>query len=155
MRVAASAETGARSGRPRGHRRHARSVLASELPADPTGRWTRFAPLALVGLAVAFNLWVLRAESLPVLQLNDSSVHASMVRWALSRIQAGHLTLDGWYPYLSLGSSLFHHYQSLPHTLTAYLALAIGADRAFSGTLYLLLAKYRGLTVNNATSVSP
>ena len=30
------------------------------------------------------------------------------------------MPLDGWFPYLSLGSSFFHHYQSLPHTLTAY-----------------------------------
>ena len=107
--------------------------------APEAGRW---GPLSLVGVAVAFNLWVLRAEVLPVRQLNDSSVHQSMVQWALDRMQAGHLPFDGWYPYLGMGSSLFHHYQSLPHTLTGVLAMAVGPDWAFSGTLYVLLAAW-------------
>jgi uncharacterized protein DUF6541 len=110
-----------------------------ELPAD---EGNRLAPLALVAVAVGFNLYVLRAEILPVLYLNDSSVHLSMVRWALQRMQEGHLPFDGWYPYLGLGSSLFHHYQSLPHILTGSLGLAIGADRAYAGALYVLLATW-------------
>ena len=127
--------------KPRWHRRlQLPSIRPADLPPDTaTPRWV---PLAIVALAVGFNLWVLRAEVLPVRQLNDSSVHQSMIRWALDRIQSGHLPFDGWYPYLGLGSSLFHHYQSLPHSLTAVLALAIGSDRAFSGTLYLLLASW-------------
>jgi len=123
--------------RPRARRLFARGP---ELPADRQGR--DLAPLGVVALAVGFNLWILRAEILPVLNLNDSSVHLSMVRWALQRIREGHLPFDGWYPYLGLGSSLFHHYQSLPHILTAGLGLAIGPDRAFFGTLYLLLASW-------------
>ncbi|HEX6433620.1 MAG TPA: DUF6541 family protein, partial [Gemmatimonadales bacterium] len=98
--------------------------------------------MALVALAVGFNLLVLRAEVLPVRNLNDSSVHQSMVQWAYDRIQGGHLPLDGWYPYLGLGSSLFHHYQSLPHTVTATFGLVIGEDRAFFGSLYVLLATW-------------
>ena len=96
----------------------------------------------MVAIAVGFNLWVLRAEILPALNPNDSAVHLSMVRWAFDRMREGHLPLDGWYPYLGLGSPLFHHYQSLPHILTGILALAIGPDRAFSGTLYFLLALF-------------
>lgn len=111
-----------------------------ELPVDRLGR--KMAPLAIVAIAVGFNLWLLRAEILPVLYPNDASVHLSMVRWALDRIREGHLPFDGWYPYLGLGSSLFHHYQSLPHTLTAALGLAIGPDWAFSITLYVLLASW-------------
>jgi hypothetical protein len=111
-----------------------------ELPQDSAGRDLR--PLGLVALAVAFNMWVLRAEMLPVLYPNDASVHLSMVQWALDRIHGGHLPFDGWYPYLGLGSSLFHHYQSLPHSLTAGLALSIGPDWAFSITLYLLLTTW-------------
>jgi hypothetical protein len=110
------------------------------LPADPGGR--TYAPLALVATAVIFNLWVLRAQALPVLTRNDSVLHLSMVRWALMRLREGHLPFDGWYPYLGLGSALFHHYQSLPHTLTAGLALVVGADRAYFGTLYLLLSSW-------------
>ncbi len=111
-----------------------------ELPEDGAAR--TWAPLGIVAMAVGFNLWLLRAEVLPALYANDASVHLSMVRWALDRIGDGHLPFDGWYPYLGLGSSLFHHYQSLPHTLTAVLALGTGADWAFSIMLYVLLATW-------------
>lgn len=97
------------------------------------------APLLLVAVAVVFNLWVLRAEAAPVRPLNDSAIHASMVRWAESRIESGHVPMDGWYPYLSLGASRFHHYQSLPHILTAYVTVVLG-DGTFRWSLYLLLA---------------
>ncbi len=108
-----------------------------ELPDDPgSPLW----PLALVAIAVGFNLLALRDEVLPALNLNDTSAHLSMVRWANDRIRDGHLTLDGWYPYLGLGSSVFHHYQSLPHTFTGYLSLIIGPERAVPGLLYALLA---------------
>jgi hypothetical protein len=114
--------------------------LRFELPEDgPIRTW---APLSIVAIVVGINLWLLRAEIFPVLYPNDASVHLSMVRWAVERIRDGHLPFDGWYPYLGLGSSLFHHYQSLPHTLTAVLALAIGADWAFSIMLYVLLATW-------------
>ena len=63
-----------------------------------------------------------------------------MVRWAESRIREGHLPFDGWYPYLSLGASRFHHYQSLPHIVTAYLSVLLGTDRVYQWTLYLLLS---------------
>ena len=109
---------------------------------SPTGQGifsARQVPLAIVVLAVLFNLWVLRAEATPVQNLNDASIHASMVRWAESRIRDGHVPLDGWYPYLSLGSSRFHHYQSLPHILTAYASVAFGPS-TFQWSLYLLLA---------------
>ena len=112
----------------------------SRLPEDRERR--HLAPLGLVAIAVGFNLWVLRAEILPVLNQNDSAVHLSMVRWAFDRMREGHLPLDGWYPYLGLGSPLFHHYQSLPHILTGILGLVVGPDRAFSGTLYFLLALF-------------
>jgi hypothetical protein len=50
--------------------------------------------------------------------------------------------LDGWYPNLSLGSSFFHHYQSLSETLTAYAARVTGAsdDGTYLWILYVLLA---------------
>jgi hypothetical protein len=49
----------------------------------------RFLPLCMVATAVGFNLWVLRAEILPVRQLNDGSVHQAMIQWALDRINGG------------------------------------------------------------------
>jgi hypothetical protein len=100
----------------------------------------RFGPWVVVGLAVVFNLWALRAESTPVQNLNDGTVHRSMIWWAEQRWSSGHLPLDGWYPQLALGSSRFHHYQSLPHVLTGLLAIPIGSDAAYSWTLYLGLA---------------
>jgi hypothetical protein len=100
----------------------------------------RFGPWVIVGLVVAFNLWVLRAETIPVPNLNDGSVHRSMIGWAEGRWSSGHLPLDGWYPELALGSSRFHHYQSLPHILTGLLAIPLGSERAYSWTLYLGLA---------------
>ena len=105
-------------------------------PADAPPRW----PLLVVAVVVLFNLVVLRAEARPVQNLNDSSVHRSMIAWAEQRIEDGHLPLDGWYPDLALGSSRFHHYQSLPHVLTGVVALATGSERALSWTLYLGLA---------------
>lgn len=102
--------------------------------------WGKVGPWSLVIVAVAFNLWTLRAEVLPVQNLNDSSVHLAMVRWARDRVETGHLPLDGWFPYLSLGSSRFHHYQSLPHVLTGSLGALLDTDRVFSWSLYLLLS---------------
>jgi hypothetical protein len=118
-------------------REQASSALEPE-PARPEAppRW----PLVVVGIVILFNLVVLRAEARPVQNLNDASVHRSMIAWASDRIEEGHLPLDGWYPDLALGSSRFHHYQSLPHVLTGVLALAIGSERALSWTMYLGMA---------------
>lgn len=120
-------------------RREPRRLIA--WPRTQT-EWHRKAPLLLVALAIGFNLWVLRAERIPLPNLNDSAVHASMIRWAHHRIVTGHLPLDGWYPYFDLGASRFHHYQSLPHILTAYFSLLFGTDRSFSWTLYVLLSAW-------------
>jgi uncharacterized protein DUF6541 len=103
---------------------------------DAPPRW----PLVVVGVVVLFNLVVLHDEARAVQNLNDSSVHRSMIAWAENRIEEGHLPLDGWYPDLALGSSRFHHYQSLPHVLGGVIALAIGSERTLSWTLYLGLS---------------
>jgi hypothetical protein len=100
----------------------------------------RYGPWAIVAVTVLFNLWVLRAEVDPAPNLNDGTVHRSMIGWAEERWRGGHLPLDGWYPQLGLGSSRFHHYQSLPHVLTGLLAIPAGSHRAYSVTLYLGLA---------------
>ena len=96
-------------------------------------------PLYVVGTAVLFGLIVLWPETREVWYLNDASVHRSMVQWAADRIRDGHLPFDGWYPYLSLGASRFHHYQSLPHITTALISL-VGGAATFRWSLYLLLA---------------
>ncbi len=111
---------------------------AEALPASP--RWTRFGPEILTLLAVGFNLWVLRAERLPVAYPNDSSVHLQMVTFAGHLLSTGQFPLDHWYPYLSLGSPFFVQYQSTPAILTGALGQLVGAQQAFSWTLYLLLS---------------
>ncbi len=70
-------------------------------PAD--GSWLRFAPWALVVIAVLWGLWELRPELTAVPYLDDSSLHEQMVRSAASRINQGHLPLTSWWPYLGLG----------------------------------------------------
>jgi len=108
--------------------------------AEPSTRARRL-PWILVGVAVAFNLWTLRAELLNVWYLNDAGIHQSMVRWAAMRMREGHLPFDGWYPYLSLGASRFHHYQSLPHILTGAIS-TISGPGTFRWSLYLLLCTW-------------
>jgi Gpi18-like mannosyltransferase len=74
--------------------------------------------------------------------LNDESYHFEMVRWAVQQINEGHFPLDGWFPNLGLGFAQFHHYQSLPHIITAYLSLAFGSDATERWAAYLLLALF-------------
>jgi hypothetical protein len=109
----------------------------------PEGRWRRllpWAPLIVVGLTILFNLIVLAPNILTTHYANDSSVHVSMAKWAALRIQEGHLPFDGWYPYLDLGASRFHHYQSLPAIVTGALGVVVGTEGAFHWILYLMLA---------------
>jgi len=109
-------------------------------PERSSSRVQEWGPLVLVVAAILFSLWVLRAEAIAVRYPNDAAVHRSMVAWAADRIEDGHLPLDGWYPDLALGSSRFHHYQSLPHVLTGVVAAPLGGQRALAWTLYLLLS---------------
>ena len=108
--------------------------------AEPSTRARRL-PWILVGVAVGFSLWTLRAELFDVWFLNDAGIHRSMVGWAAQRIRDGHLPFDGWYPYLSLGASRFHHYQSLPHILTGTASTVLGGG-TFRWSLYLLLCTW-------------
>jgi hypothetical protein len=101
-----------------------------------TRRWV--APAA-VAVACFANLAVTAGELSSARNLNDSALHLSMIRWARGRILAGKPPFDGWYPYLSLGSAQFHHYQTLPHILLAYVSLVVGVDTAYHWSLWLLL----------------
>ncbi len=98
--------------------------------------------LVLVGGAVAFNLVALAPELTPVAYLNDSAVHAEMVRSAAALLRAGRWPWTSWFPYLGLGSPQFLHYQSLGAVITGALGLVVGTDRAFALSLYLLLSTW-------------
>jgi hypothetical protein len=99
-------------------------------------RW----PWLLVAAAAGWNLFSLRALTLRVAYLNDSSLHEQMVRFATAQLRAGHLPLSSWFPFLGEGSPQFLHYQSLPAILAGALGLLIGPDAAFRWSLYLLLS---------------
>ncbi|MDQ1481226.1 MAG: hypothetical protein QOI44_2087 [Actinomycetota bacterium] len=101
---------------------------------------SRLAPLGLVAIAIAFNLFVFRAEVRSVFAPNDTGAHISMVRWAENRLADGHLVFDGWYPRVSFGVAQFHHYQSLAPILGGAIALVFGAARTVAWSNYLLVS---------------
>ena len=109
-------------------------------PGDGGGRTAARWPWLLVAAAVGWNLASLRALTVGVAYLNDSSMHEQMVRFATAQLRAGHLPLTAWFPYLGLGSPQFLHYQSLPALLTGAVGLLIGPDASFRWSLYLLLS---------------
>jgi hypothetical protein len=114
--------------------------LAVRLPGDGGGRTVAAWPWLLVAAAVCWNLVSLRALTVGVAYLNDSSLHEQMVRFATAQLRAGHLPLASWFPFLGEGSPQFLHYQSLPAILTGALGLLTGPDVAFRWSLYLLLS---------------
>jgi hypothetical protein len=121
-------------------RASATTRLAVRPPRDVGGRTASWWPWLLVAAAVTWNLVSLRALTIGVPYLNDSSMHEQMVRFATSQLRAGHLPLTSWFPFLGEGSPQFLHYQSLPAILTGAVGLLTGPDVAFRWSLYLLLS---------------
>lgn len=105
-----------------------------------TARLNRLGPWTLVAFPVVFNLWSLRAEISAAYAPNDSALHLSMIQWARQVIDRGAVPLDGWFPYLGLGSAHFHHYQVLAHVISAYASVFFGTTTTYLWSLYLLLA---------------
>jgi hypothetical protein len=114
--------------------------LAVRSPHEGGGRAAAWWPWLLVAAAIGWNLVSLRALTLQVTYLNDSSLHEQMVRFATAQLRAGHLPLSSWFPFLGEGSPQFLHYQSLPAMVTGLVGLATGPDVAFRWSLYLLLS---------------
>jgi Bacterial membrane protein YfhO len=114
--------------------------LAVWPPGDGGGRTAAWWPWSIVAAAVGWNLASLRALTLGVAYLNDSSLHEQMVRFATAQLRAGHLPLTSWFPFLGEGSPQFLHYQSLPAIVTGLVGLAVGPDVAFRWSVYLLLS---------------
>jgi hypothetical protein len=97
-------------------------------------------PWSIVAAAVGWNLVSLRALTLGVAYLDDSSLHEQMVRFATAQLRAGRLPLTSWFPFLGEGSPQFLHYQSLPAIVTGLVGTTVGPDVAFRWSLYLLLS---------------
>jgi hypothetical protein len=97
------------------------------------------ASITAVVATAALTLVLTRAELTQVPYLNDSAMHEEMVRFALTKLKAGHFPPDSWFPFLNLGSPQYLHYQSLAAMLTALLGWAIGVGRAFSLSVWLLV----------------
>ena len=116
-------------------------LLIAEPPLrDPTSRsrWRLEGPLILVAVAVAFNLWVFRAQGDVVAYGNDLVVHLQMVSVAQHLLSMGRFPLGQWFPNIAQGSPFFVQYQSLSAILTGLLALVTGPRVALALTLYLL-----------------
>jgi hypothetical protein len=116
------------------------AIAAIRPPRTRGGRTAARWPWLLVAAAICWNLVSLRALTISVAYLNDSSLHEQMVRFATAQLRAGHLPLTSWFPFLGEGSPQFLHYQSLPAMLTGVAGLAVGPDVAFRWSLYLLLS---------------
>ncbi len=114
--------------------------LMVRFPARDGDRTTAWWAWSIVAAAIVWNLISLRALMLGVAYLNDSSLHEQMVRFATAQLQAGHLPLSSWFPFLGEGSPQFLHYQSLPALFTGLAGLVVGPDPAFRWSTYLLLS---------------
>jgi len=102
--------------------------------------WARAGSLTVVALVVSWGLWQWRPCLVAVPYLDDNSVHEQMIRFAATRLAAGHSPYTSWFPYLGLGSPQFLHYQGLGATVVGAIGILVGPDAAFRWSLYLLLA---------------
>jgi hypothetical protein len=110
--------------------------------SDGARRWDRAAPLSMVLIVVAAEMWQLRAQVSPVAYGNDSSIHEQMVRFATDEITHGRSPLSAWFPFLGLGSPQFTHYQPLGALIVGLAGVVAGPDRAFAWSTLLLLGTW-------------
>lgn len=97
-------------------------------------------PIVFLVAIVAFDLWELRAERYAVAYPVDASVHTAMVRFAASRIAAGHLPWTSWFPSIAFGSPQFLHYQGLAAAIGGLIAQFTTPGAAVAWSTYLLFA---------------
>ncbi len=104
-------------------------------------------PGLLLAAAILFNLIVLFPEvGLDTPHLNDAVLHAALVERAADALSRGEDPTDPWIPYFSEGYPLLHHYQHLPHVVSALLLKPLGGDapvgRLIDWITYLLLSTF-------------
>lgn len=123
------------------HRLRERTRIPTD--TEPAVPWFRqYGPAGIVTVACLFGIAALRSETRSARTLNDSTFHLQMIRWAERQFERGRIPFDGWFPDLTLGSSFFHHYQSLPYTITAALSrvLHMSTTSTYLWITYLLIA---------------
>ncbi len=104
------------------------------------------AGLLLLG-AVLFNLATLWPEvALEPPVLNDDTLHLTLVGRTVEALERGEDPSDFWVPDFVQGYPLFHHYQHLPHLMTAFLYRGLGGvfplRTLYDGIRYLLLCTF-------------
>jgi 4-amino-4-deoxy-L-arabinose transferase-like glycosyltransferase len=104
------------------------------------------AAVLLLG-AIAFNLVFLWPEvAVETPPLNDTALHLPLVQRAAEAFARGEDPTDPWVPYFVEGYPLFHHYQHLPHVVTALLyellQQLLSAGTVFNWVRYLLLCTF-------------
>jgi hypothetical protein len=114
--------------------------LFEPAPSPSRSRLVGKVPLLAVAVVVAWNLWSLRAVTLPVSHLYDGAVHEEMVRFATQTMAAGKLPFTSWFPYIGLGSAQFLRYQGLGSVLAGLAGTIFGAGTTFAWSTYLLLS---------------
>ncbi len=107
---------------------------------------TLLAGLLLAG-AVLFNLVALWPEvALEAPVLNDDTLHLTLVERTVEALERGEDPTDFWVPDFVQGYPLFHHYQHLPHLVTAFLYKGLGGTlplrTLYDGIRYLLLCTF-------------
>jgi hypothetical protein len=122
-------------------------VASRTSQSTSTPDWEVLFTCLLLIFAVGFNLYHLYPEiAIKAALLNDNVLHVLSAESALAALQAGHDPTDFWLAPVSLGYPLFHHYQHLPHVLTAILYLPFRGVFALSDMLawigYLLLSLF-------------
>ncbi|MGC8959062.1 MAG: 6-pyruvoyl-tetrahydropterin synthase-related protein [Chloroflexia bacterium] len=101
-------------------------------------RATLVAILLLAG-AILFNLVALWPEvALEAPVLNDDTLHLDLVERTVEALDRGEDPTDFWVPDFVQGYPLFHHYQHLPHLVTALLYKGLGGALSLR-TLYDLV----------------
>ncbi len=108
---------------------------------------SRQAATLLLIAAVAFNLLTLWPEvGIETPALNDSVLHLTLVERTVDALARGEDPTDHWVSTFVQGYPLAHHYQHLPHLVTALLYRALGGavplTTLFNGLRYLLLSTF-------------
>jgi hypothetical protein len=112
--------------------------LEDQVSSQLTAVILKRAPMGLLMLICAWNLWTQRASMTNVTYFSDLVLHNQMVRFATQSLLHFHWPFTQWYSLLNLGSPQFLHYQGLGATIVGFVGVFIGSNLAFRLSLYLL-----------------